>query len=387
MYHSFIAIILSLTILPSFGGWQPLFNGKDLSGWSGDPRLWRVEDGVIVGETNDSDKKITANSFLIWKGGEPADFELEYKARVSGNNSGVQYRSRVLNADQWIVSGYQMDLHPKAEYLGMLYEEKGRGIACQRGQRVELAGKPEITGKFEIRPVDLAEWNTYRIVAKGNVLKHFVNGKPAAEIRDVDAENRSVMGVIALQVHAGPSMKAEFKDLRIKLLDEAVPGASWIWESAKPGQDDRIFFRRELQLPPDVSTATITLSCDNRFQLFFNGNDLGEGGEWSHPRNYDVLPLIKQGGRNVIAVEALNEGGSAGLIGRLHVSLKNGRTLQMFSDANWLCSKDPAEGWQEPGFSAGSWKPAVVIGRLGDGPWGGYHAARRQPDRRCRGDE
>ena len=140
--------------------------------------LWSVKDGVIRGETT-PENVAAGNTFLIWKGGEPADFGLEYKARVSGNNSGVQYRSRVLNADQWSVSGYQMDLHPKAEYLGMLYEERGRGIACQRGQRVELAGKPQVTGEFKIHPVDLAEWNTYRIVAKGHVLKHFVNGKPA----------------------------------------------------------------------------------------------------------------------------------------------------------------------------------------------------------------
>jgi hypothetical protein len=128
-----------------------------------------------------------------------------------------------LDAAKWVVGGYQMDLHPKAEYLGMLYEEKGRGIACQRGQKVTLDAKPQITGKLEVPAVDLAQWNSYKIVAKGNVVQHFVNGQLAAEITDVNAQKRADKGVIALQVHAGPVMKTEFKDIRINVTPE--PGA------------------------------------------------------------------------------------------------------------------------------------------------------------------
>ncbi|MBC8126949.1 MAG: DUF1080 domain-containing protein [Gloeobacteraceae cyanobacterium ES-bin-144] len=213
----FIPVFLFLGVLQCKADWQILFNGKDLKGWSGDPRIWRVENGVLIGETNDSDKKITTNSFLIWQGGEPADFTLDYKSRVVGNNSGVQYRSKVLNAATWRVTGYQMDLHPNAPYLGMLYEEGGRGIACQRGQRVNLNEKPEETGKLEVAEVKLEEWNSYRIVVSGHVLRHYVNDKLAAEIDDVNADKRSMKGVIALQVHAGPSMKTEFKDLKIQI--------------------------------------------------------------------------------------------------------------------------------------------------------------------------
>lgn len=213
--------LLGFSILAAHADWKPLFNGKNLDGWSGDPRLWRVEDGVLVGETNTTDKKIAGNSFLIWQGGEPGDFELEYKARVTGNNSGVQYRSKVLDATKWMVGGYQMDLHPKAEFLGMLYEEKGRGIACQRGQKVTLDAKPQVTGKLDVPAVDLAQWNSYKIVAKGNVVQHFVNGQLAAEITDVNQQKSAAKGVIALQVHAGPAMKTEFKDLRIN--ESAVP--------------------------------------------------------------------------------------------------------------------------------------------------------------------
>lgn len=213
-------LILGFSTLACRAEWKPLFNGKDLTGWSGDPLLWRVENETIVGETNDSDKKAAANTFLILQGMEPGDFILEYKARVTGNNSGVQYRSRIIDAAKWSVGGYQMDLHPKPAYLGMLYEERGRGIACQSGQKVKLADKPEVTGKLEVPATDLAVWNTFRIVVRGHTLQHYVNDRLAAEIEDVHPEKRSAKGVIALQLHAGPAMKAEFKDIRI---DTAPP--------------------------------------------------------------------------------------------------------------------------------------------------------------------
>ncbi len=216
MRRTLIPLIFALSALTSSADWKPLFNGKDLTGWTGDPRNWRVENGVIIGETNDSDKKLAANSFLIWKDGEPADFEIEYQARITGNNSGVQYRSKVFDAATWSAGGYQMDLHPNQTYVGMLYEERGRGIVCLRGQRVTLTDKIEVTGKLDLPEVDLAQWNSYRIVARGNVLQHFVNGKLAAEITDNNPAKRAAKGVIALQIHAGPSMKAEFKELRLQ---------------------------------------------------------------------------------------------------------------------------------------------------------------------------
>jgi len=219
-------LVLLLLVAAARADWQPLFNGKDLAKWSGDPRIWRVENAVIIGESNDSDKKLAANSFLIWQGGQPADFELEYQARITGNNSGVQYRSKVRDAATWSVGGYQMDLHPNPPYLGQLYEEQGRGIACERGQRVTLDENPTVTGKLDIPAVNLAEWNSYRIVARGNVLQHFVNGKLAAEITDVNPTKRAAKGVIALQIHAGPAMKAEFKDLRLREFPATPPATN-----------------------------------------------------------------------------------------------------------------------------------------------------------------
>lgn len=379
-------LALLLLSLPLHGQeWKPLFNGRNLDGWSGDPRLWRVENGVLVGETDDAGRKLAANSFLIWNDGEVADFELEYQARVSGNNSGVQYRSRVLDEKNWVVGGYQMDLHPEPKYLGMLYEEKGRGIACESGQKVELADKPKVTGSLERPATNLADWNTYRIVVKGDTATHFINGKPVAEIHDVDATKRSLKGVLALQVHAGPAMKAEFKDLRLRTFaaapvaeapkaaagsQAAEPTANWIWQNGSPANGQKAFFRREFALPKDIVSASLTVTCDNWQRVWINGKDLGWTSEWGAPANHDVTAHIVQGGRNVIAVEGRNQEGSAGMALRFTATLKGGRKAWIVSDEKWQAALEAPRGWQEPRFSPRDWTSAVTVGKMGDAPWG-----------------
>jgi hypothetical protein len=202
------------------GEWKPIFNGKDLTGWKGDARLWKVVDGVLTGESNDTDKLVKPNTFLIWEGGEPADFELKLKARVTGNNnSGVQYRSKKVDGVEFALAGYQMDMHPNQPYAGMLYEERGRGIMGERGSKVERAdGKSTVTEKLEMPEVKLGEWNDFRVEVKGNVLRHYVNDKLALEIVDKEEAKRAMKGLIGLQLHAGPAMKAEFKEIEIKEL-------------------------------------------------------------------------------------------------------------------------------------------------------------------------
>ncbi len=378
-----VAIVLSSAHAQE---WKPLFNGRNLDGWSGDPRLWRVDDGVLTGETDDQDRKVGANSFLIWQGGEPADFELEFKARVTGNNnSGVQYRSRVLDAASWSVGGYQMDLHPEPKYLGMLYEERGRGIACESGQKVELADAPKVTGSLERPAANLAEWNDYRLVAHGNTLRHFVNGKLVAEIRDVERTKRALKGSIALQLHAGPPMKAEFKDIRLRNLPPgaarpsegasapsktAEPLSNWIWQSGSPSDDQKVFFRREFELPRDAVSASVTISCDNWQRLWVNGRDFGWNGEWRVPANHDVTKAIAPGRRNLIAVEGRNQDGPAGLALRLTVTLKGGSKIYLVTDEQWLCHSEGPRGWHEPRFAVRDWKPAAIVARMGDPPWG-----------------
>ena len=363
-------------ILPCHASWKSLFNGQNLDKWSGDPRLWRVEGGILIGETNDTDRKIDKNSFLIWQGDEPGDFELEFQARVSSsNNSGVQYRSRVLDPATWVVAGYQMDLHPKAGYLGMLYEEQGRGIACERGQRVKLSDKPTVTGTLEVPEVDLTVWNSYRIVAQGFTFRHFINGKLAAEIQDTQQEKRSSKGVLALQLHAGAAMKAEFKDLRIrsgnKNDSDGKASAVWIWKNSKAEDHEKVYFRRQFQLPPKVSEASITLICDDSHELFVNGQKVGAAGGWDSPRHYNVLEYLKPGGSNLIAVQAVNVLGNAGLVLRFQAKLEDGKKLHIVSDENWKCNSEASEGWQNLDFpGAASWPKAARVAKMGDAPWG-----------------
>ncbi len=204
-------------------GYESLFNGKDLSGWKGDMSRWRVEDGAITGFTT-PDNLLKYNTFLIWKGGEPADFELKLKFKIVGGNSGVQYRSKVIDADKFVVSGYQADIDSGPRYTGMNYEEQGRTFLAQRGERVEITddGKKTVTKigdpeKLQAK-VKKEDWNDYTIVAKGNRLVHIVNGEVMSEVIDNQKDKAAGSGVIALQVHQGPAMKVQFKDLQLKRL-------------------------------------------------------------------------------------------------------------------------------------------------------------------------
>ena len=202
---------------------QPIFNGHDLAGWSGDPELWRVEDGQLIGST--VNHPIQANTFLVWEGGELGDFRLTFQAKIEGsNNSGAQYRSQRPDPKTWRVVGSQLDIHPKPEYVGMLYSEgTGRGIVATRGQQVVVdaeSGKPKVTGRTTpATPVDISEWHEYTVIARGNRLIHKLDGQVTVDVTDNHKQGRA-KGVIALQLHRGPPMTAYFKDLVLEQLAE-----------------------------------------------------------------------------------------------------------------------------------------------------------------------
>jgi hypothetical protein len=212
-------------------GFKSIFNGKDLAGWDGNPVLWSVKEGAITGATT-AEAPIKANTFLIWTNGSPGDFELRLKYRIMGNNpgnqanSGIQYRSKVLDPSQWIAGGYQADIEAGTNYTGILYEERmTRGIMALRGEKVlwTADNKKQVTGKLStaeevqsvIKPGD---WNDYRIVAKGNVLQHFINGKPSVEVVDETKDKAATSGIIGLQLHVGPPMTVQFKDIQLREL-------------------------------------------------------------------------------------------------------------------------------------------------------------------------
>lgn len=210
-------------------GFRGLFNGKDLSGWSGNPAIWSVRDGLITGETK-ADPKLTHNTFLVYTNGNFADFELRFSYRIMGGNSGAQYRSRALDPGECgpIITGYQADIEAGKNHTAILYEERGRGILAKRGQKVvipEAEGKPkpEVVGSLgdaaELQTkIKDQDWNDYVIIAKGTHLQHFVNGAQMVDVVDNQASKAAKDGLLALQVHVGPPMTVQFRDIRIKPL-------------------------------------------------------------------------------------------------------------------------------------------------------------------------
>ena len=219
-----LSLLLTASAMAADDGFTSLFNGKDLTGWDGDPKLWKVEDGIVIG-TNPSPEAMANNSFLIWRGGTVKDFELRATIRVSGdNNSGVQYRSReVKEAGPWVITGYQCDIHPAIEHTGMTYEERGRGIFGLNGKNVMLDPDGTLWQLNEHPPVkvDVSQWNEYVIIAKGNHLSHFINGQPTSELIDHDATKRALEGLLAIQLHRGNPNRVEIKALRLKVLPES----------------------------------------------------------------------------------------------------------------------------------------------------------------------
>ena len=201
---------------------KSLFDGKSLDGWKGNPDVWSVKDGALTATTSEGQLKY--NTFLVWQGGEVSDFELTAKYKMVGGNSGIQYRSRLVDPEKFIVSGYQADIDSKPRYSGINYEEKARGILAERGQRVTIAadGKktPEQIGDaVELQTkIKMEDWNDYRIVAKGNHLQHYINGVLMSEVIDNQFDKAAKSGILALQAHQGPPMVVQFKDIKLTTL-------------------------------------------------------------------------------------------------------------------------------------------------------------------------
>ncbi len=213
---------------------EPIFNGTSLDGWDGDDRFWSVEDGNIVGESS-ADNPSEQNTFLIWEGGEPSDFEIRFRYRfviVSDEeygNSGIQIRSeRFTDEDypelQHRVRGYQPDFAISDWIPGILYEEAGREILARRGERVEIGPDgTRHTDRFadedELgQSISHTGWNDYHVYANGDTIRTTINGHLMHELIDRAPEARD-SGIIAFQLHSGPPMRVEITDAELKLLN------------------------------------------------------------------------------------------------------------------------------------------------------------------------
>lgn len=238
LQHAAVIALLNclVTVAQAEEGYQDLFNGKDLTGWDGNPELWSVQDGVITGIVKD---KLKVNQFLVWTGGKVDDFELKLDIRMEGDsNSGIQYRSqRRPEIGDWVVSGYQADFHPAPKYTAMLYDERGRGILAERGQKVVISkeGKKEVTpleGTFD--KVDLSQWHELAITCVGTHLIHKLDGVTVVDVEDAQDPDHDLEGVIAIQVHVGPPMKVQVRNIRLKALKIAPAAQSRMIPEAAP---------------------------------------------------------------------------------------------------------------------------------------------------------
>lgn len=210
-------------------GFKPIFDGSTLKGWDCDPDFWHAAGGAIVGESTLNHQPVQ-NTFCIWKGGEPADFEFKAEYRLTGvndGNSGIQYRSVELpEVAKWVMKGYQADIDLKQRYTGQVYEERKRGFLALRGQiATVLEGKKSgsigsVGTDAELRSfIKDADWNEIQIIARGNTLIQLINGHVMSVLVDDDTANRKMQGEIGIQLHRlpGAAMKMETRNIRLKV--------------------------------------------------------------------------------------------------------------------------------------------------------------------------
>src|SRR5882724_10958125 len=217
---------------------KEIFNGKDLTGWTGDPSFWSLKEGAITAQTT-KENPASGNTFLIWTNGTVSDFELRGSFRLAANNSdgfansGIQYRSKVLDPANWVVGGYQADMEAGPTYTGILYEERmSRAVMAARAEKVvwDKDCKKQVTGSLGSsedlqKAIKQGDWNDYVVSARGNHLQHFINGHQTVDVIDDCESKRAMSGVLALQLHAGPPMTVQFRNLRIKTLSNSAAAA------------------------------------------------------------------------------------------------------------------------------------------------------------------
>ena len=220
---------------PDEAGFVSVFDGKSLLGWEGDPRYWRAEQGSLGGEIAPGNE-IRENTFIVWRGGAEKglvrDFELKLEYRISARgNSGINYRSSLVEGKPFVLKGYQFDLDGRernaatTRHTANNYEEKGRTFMALRGQLVRAAEGAErrVTGVLgdylELsKLIKEDDWNEAHVIARGDTLIHLLNGHVMSVLVDDDGKNRSKEGLVGVQVHVGPPMRVEFRNIRIRQL-------------------------------------------------------------------------------------------------------------------------------------------------------------------------
>ncbi|WP_339712445.1 DUF1080 domain-containing protein [uncultured Kriegella sp.] len=233
----------STTLVDDNDGFEAIFDGETLDNWQGDPNYWRVENGNLVGEVTPS-TLLQNNTFIIWEGDQPSDFELKLEFRIAeAGNSGINYRSEKIDTIQYALRGYQADIDGKIRYTGQNYEEKKRATLAYRGEKAVITSQENADTPGSLRAnvaknawqsrevveslgdsdelktkIKSEDWNEAHLIIKGNKLQHYINGILMSEVIDDDTVNRSSSGYLGVQVHVGPPMKVEYRNILLKKL-------------------------------------------------------------------------------------------------------------------------------------------------------------------------
>jgi uncharacterized protein (TIGR03067 family) len=323
-FRSFLVLAAALPLCLPFGaagaepGFTSLFNGHDLTGWDGSPDFWSVQDGAITARTV-AGHLPKENTFLIWKGGDVSDFEFRCQFRIEPGdssgfaNSGVQYRSHIVDASYWVVGGYQADMEAGPTYTGNLYEERGRGTLASRGQMVDIEpdGSIRVLGTMGSSEEILAlikkgDWNDYDIIARGNHLTQIINGRVTVDVTDDQVSKRAMSGVLALQLHTGHPMMVQFKNIRLRNLTQASARSDL---DAVQGHwvPEEVISNGQTASADDLAQVKLAIKGKSYSVETANGEDEGtfELVESSHPKQMNV---VTRNGDQIAAIYAVRDG-------------------------------------------------------------------------------
>ncbi len=383
----------------------PLFDGLTLEGWDGDPRFWSVENGCIVGRST-PDNPCTDSTYLLWRGGEVADFELEFEYRIAGGNSGLQFRSR--EAGPWKLAGPQADIEDGPDWSGCLYEQDGRGVVARRGEKVQLEPKRRTAAAFGDkaqldRLARKAEWNRYRVRAVGPHIELALNGVTTVEVLDLDPERFRARGLLAFQLHAGAPMQIEVRALKLTHIDPPSTAATkffelpevvarkvvaptaggaapqWLWSSPQARDGEVVALERHFDAPSMPAKATLRATADDHLRLYVNGELALSSDEWWWPGEADVTKLVRAG-ENVVTAIAKNDGGAAATWIELVLDGERGRMLRLVSDGSWSAhgvASERYDAWRPSDFQLALAGAPHVLGAVGLEPWNSMGPAMR----------
>jgi len=374
-----------------------LFDGLTLTNWDGDPRFWRVENGCIVGESTAANP-CDATTYLLWRGGDVANFELSFEYRIVGGNSGVQFRSH--DRGGWQVAGFQGDIEDGPNWTGCLYEQDGAGVVATRGEDVALDGSGARKERFAdagelLANVRMQDWNRYMIRARGERVELEVNGRVTAKVTD-QRPARRLRGLLALQLHAGPAMRVEYRALELERLPDSEPapvvaaaaeqmnkvqwaprfdGArpQWLWTAAESPEGEEVVLARKFDVTSEPVRALLRGSADNHMRVFLGDELVLAHDDWSQAVEVDLTKHVKRG-ENALVALCSNDGGPAGAWFELWIERKDAKPMRLQSDGSWLAQRLPADTiaktWKPAQLAWSRMSPPHVVGAFGVAPWG-----------------